>query len=680
MALARFEQTLQDKQGNAIPYASVEVRRHDSGLKALLKADRDGLTPRSNPITITPTDDGKLWFHALGGVHRIITTIPGHDPVERTYVGIGTGSEVDADTFANAGYTFVSETATAVPPTATGMRFDNADVSLATHAYVSKATLGAANVNGWLNGFLDDYELMVTSGDGKEASWTVKGATDHTDYVDIELDPLTYAGPAGPFSFGNATTLTLARGSVGPIGPTGRAAAFAFKFDQGINGNPGAGHFGLNNVTVASATNLRFSETDGDGAGISAFLTTLDDSTTTSARCLVLLRKVGTPATFAAFMITSAITDSGAYDSFTVSHIASNGTFSDEDDFTAEFYRTGDKGEQGNAGNTGPTGATPGYRLIFSTTTTDSDPGAGNVRANNAVFGSITQLFIDNSDAGGNTITTWLDGLDDVNNASARASLRLQKIDDPTVYAEFAVVGAVVDGTGYRKVPVLPVAGALPANGMTLVAVASKSGADGAGDMSSAAYPDVVAIEALSGTGLIARTGSGSAATRSIAVTASTGLSISNGNGVSGDPTLAGVDATTSAKGVVELATSAEFRTATDAARALGVAETWGAAAYVALTDAATIATDFSTFLSLASCALGGNRALGNPSNEKPGQFFVFKFTAVTSTRTLTPHADYVLGVGVEAGPWSITTSETLLVCGFVDAPSVLRVTAVIRF
>lgn len=137
---------------------------------------------------------------------------------------------------------------------------------------------------------------------------------------------------------------------------------------------------------------------------------------------------------------------------------------------------------------------------------------------------------------------------------------------------------------------------------------------------------------------------------------------------------------TTSASGILELATSAEFRTGTDTARALGVAETWAGAAYVALTDAATIATDFSTFLSLASCALGGNRTMGNPSNEKVGQFFVFKFTAVTSTRTLTLHADYVLGVGVEAGPYSITTSETLLVCGFVDATSVLRVTSVIRF
>ena len=48
---------------------------------------------------------------------------------------------------------------------------------------------------------------------------------------------------------------------------------------------------------------------------------------------------------------------------------------------------------------------------------------------------------------------------------------------------------------------------------------------------------DLTAIAALSSTGLIARTGSGTAAVRTI--TASTGISVSNGDGVSGNPTVA---------------------------------------------------------------------------------------------------------------------------------------------
>ncbi len=139
-------------------------------------------------------------------------------------------------------------------------------------------------------------------------------------------------------------------------------------------------------------------------------------------------------------------------------------------------------------------------------------------------------------------------------------------------------------------------------------------------------------------------------------------------------------DASGSAEGIVELVVASEYRVGTDTSRALVTDQVWAAAAFATLTDAATIATDLSTLLTLAECALGGNRTMGDPSNAKVGQFFCFKFTAVTSTRTLTLHADYKLATGVEAGPYSITTTQTLYLCGFVESASVLRVTAVARY
>jgi hypothetical protein len=139
-------------------------------------------------------------------------------------------------------------------------------------------------------------------------------------------------------------------------------------------------------------------------------------------------------------------------------------------------------------------------------------------------------------------------------------------------------------------------------------------------------------------------------------------------------------DASKTAEGIVELIVASEYRAGTDSTRALVTDEVWTAAAFATLTDAATIATDLSTLLTLAECALGGNRTMGDPSNAKVGQFFCFKFTAVTSTRTLTLHADYKLATGVEAGPYSITTAQTLYLCGFVESASVLRVTAVARY
>lgn len=86
---------------------------------------------------------------------------------------------------------------------------------------------------------------------------------------------------------------------------------------------------------------------------------------------------------------------------------------------------------------------------------------------------------------------------------------------------------------------------AVPAAGLSI------TNADGAaGNPTLALANDLSALEGLGSTGLAVRTGTDAWAQRSIAVTASTGLSIANGDGVAGNPTLAGVDATTSVKGV----------------------------------------------------------------------------------------------------------------------------------
>jgi hypothetical protein len=176
---------------------------------------------------------------------------------------------------------------------------------------------------------------------------------------------------------------------------------------------------------------------------------------------------------------------------------------------------------------------------------------------------------------------------------------------------------------------------------------------------------DAAAIEALGSTGFAVRTGSNAWAQRSIAVTASTGLSVTNGDGVSGNPTLAGVDATTSVKGVSELATAAEYITGTDTARCLVVDQVWAAALNAVLTDAATISVNLASGINFggsttAKLNLAGNRTLGAPSNPKGGQCGVLWFGASTSTRTLTLNAAWNLMAGVEAGPYSITTSQTL--------------------
>jgi hypothetical protein len=66
------------------------------------------------------------------------------------------------------------------------------------------------------------------------------------------------------------------------------------------------------------------------------------------------------------------------------------------------------------------------------------------------------------------------------------------------------------------------------------------------------------------------------------------------------------------------IAAAADFR-ANVASHVLDTTGTWGAAAFVTLVDAATIAVDMSTGLNF-QVTLTGNRTLGNPTNTKVGQ------------------------------------------------------------
>lgn len=100
-----------------------------------------------------------------------------------------------------------------------------------------------------------------------------------------------------------------------------------------------------------------------------------------------------------------------------------------------------------------PRGVIPAIGFNFSTTTTDSDPGAGNVRFNNATPASVTAIYFDNVDRDGNTVTAWLDFFDD-STSTPKGMLVITPAAGPTAKLVYTVSGSVVDGTGYRKVTV----------------------------------------------------------------------------------------------------------------------------------------------------------------------------------------------------------------------------------
>ncbi len=105
-----------------------------------------------------------------------------------------------------------------------------------------------------------------------------------------------------------------------------------------------------------------------------------------------------------------------------------------------------------------PRGAVPAIGFNFNTATTDADPGDGNVRFNNATPASVTQIYFDNLDRSGTTVTSWLDSFDDSTN-TAKGHLVITPAATPSAKLIYNVTGSVTDGTGYRKVTVTHVAG-----------------------------------------------------------------------------------------------------------------------------------------------------------------------------------------------------------------------------
>ncbi len=127
------------------------------------------------------------------------------------------------------------------------------------------------------------------------------------------------------------------------------AAAIFWNFDTSTSmADPGTGDLRLNNATVASVTAIAVSALAAatGNPDVSDQIVTWDDSTNTN-KGTITIRKAGTPATFAVFTVSGAVTDNTTWLQIAVTHVASNGALSAGDDLYLSFARAGDKGADG---------------------------------------------------------------------------------------------------------------------------------------------------------------------------------------------------------------------------------------------------------------------------------------------------------------------------------------------
>ncbi len=100
----------------------------------------------------------------------------------------------------------------------------------------------------------------------------------------------------------------------------------------------------------------------------------------------------------------------------------------------------------------------PIIRYGWDAGTADADPGAGEMRANNATPASVTTLYLSTSDINAVDVSAII-GLFDDSTSTEKGLLAIGHRMDPAKWVIYAVSGAVTTATGYRKVTVAYVAG-----------------------------------------------------------------------------------------------------------------------------------------------------------------------------------------------------------------------------
>lgn len=239
-----------------------------------------------------------------------------------------------------------------------------------------------------------------------------------------------------------------------------------------------SGRLALNNATIDSATTFYVSETSDNGSALASFLQSIPSGSK------VFITKVGTPATFISFTLSSTATDAGTYDSFTITSVSHGGTLSNGDTVSVVFMPAGTTGSDGSNGSNG---TDPGIRWLFASSTTMADPSAGNIRLNNATLASVTALAVHYSsgETGNPSVANWVKGWDDSTSTTVLGTLIIKKASAPQNFIILHVNAALTDNTTWAQIPVTYVdsSGSFSASDVLSVQFdrAGNKGTDGAG-------------------------------------------------------------------------------------------------------------------------------------------------------------------------------------------------------
>ena len=319
--------------------------------------------------------------------------------------------------------------------------------------------------------FVDDATTRASKLLGFDSSGNLEATTGRVSSVSVStVTPTAGAAGSATASF-TSSSGALALGV--PQGSTGIAGISMQYSTTTADADPGAGFIRLNNTSLNSATIMYVDDSDGT-TDISAWVQSWDNSTSGNKGFITLSGNPNSASPLVIFKVTGTVTDASGYTKVPVAYVSGSTSITNSAEISVQFAPSGD-------------GDVAGLDYTFSTTTSDSDPGTGVLRFNHGTLGSVSAIFIDDSDANSADVSAFILTWDDSTNSSDRGQIYITKKSAVANYAIYKVSGASTDASGYVKLAVTHVSSNGSFSDSDPIAVEfSRSGNSGGGDLAAA--------------------------------------------------------------------------------------------------------------------------------------------------------------------------------------------------
>lgn len=367
-------------------------------------------------------------------------------------------------------YEFDDTTAKADPGSGK-FRLNNADLSTATELYIDDEDQNGTDLSNFYDSLSGERILIKNKEEtGKFLIFDVSSVTDETGYYTIGLTFVAEVGTPEILTDGDECAFSYNTSSGQSYTQNEDIETLKYEYDSATaDADPGAGKVRFNNASLASVTEIYIDTEDDGGVDRSSYIYTTNQAGRVGAGLIVSDPDDDTNGAF--FVITDMVIGVGYY-KISVAYIGSLGSASfsntdkmyltfqppiywrgllSEDSLSLQDYQTildvSDNSiiKKSFIGDTHRVANDNQVMYEFDDVdTSDSDPGAGKFKINNADFASATEIYIDDTDADSIDRSSFL------NMNRSGTGLILREKTDASEWAAYAIQ-RVEDKSGYIK-------------------------------------------------------------------------------------------------------------------------------------------------------------------------------------------------------------------------------------